>query len=112
MSESQYPIGNNRSALELDGIRGGRVPYPGKPSVPVALWGRRKPNCEAAIPPAGRGQGVTDPRVVSDDSGPMKPGNRVEGKTLTTETPARARSDVPPRRWDVGSRGREARMTA
>ena len=87
MSESRYPIGSNRSALKLDGIRGGRVSYPGKPSAPAArcLTGRRrKPNCEAATPPAGRGQGVADPRIVSEDSGPMKPGNRVEEKTLTT----------------------------
>ena len=36
-------------------------------------------------PVAGRGEGVADPRLVADDSGPMKPGNRVEDNTLTTE---------------------------
>jgi len=64
------------------------VSYPGKPSAPAALWPaerRRKPNREAAIPQARRGQGVADPRIVADDSGPMKPGNSVEDKTLTTE---------------------------
>jgi hypothetical protein len=29
---------------------------------------------------------VADPRLVADDSGPMKPGNSVEDKTLTTGT--------------------------
>ena len=87
MSESRYPISSNRGALKLDGIRGGRVSYPGKPSVSAALLGRRKPNREAAIPPAGRGQRVADPRIVADDSGPMKPGNSVEDKALTTESP-------------------------
>jgi len=38
---------------------------------------------------------VADPRIVADDSGPRKPGNRVEDKTLTTEKPRRADSDVP-----------------
>ena len=38
-------------------------------------------------PVAGRGQGVTDPRRVADDSGPMKPGNSVEDNPLTTENP-------------------------
>ena len=37
---------------------------------------------------------MADPRIVADDSGPKKPGNRVEDKTLTTETPGRAGSDV------------------
>ena len=62
--------------------------YPGKPSVSAAHLSRSKPNREAAIPPAGRGQGVADPRIVADDSGPMKPGNSVEDKTLTTESPS------------------------
>ena len=47
------------------------------------------------FPSAGRGEGVADPRIVSDDSGPKKPGNRVEDKTLTTETPGGADSGVP-----------------
>jgi len=38
---------------------------------------------------------VADPRIVAEDSGPKKPGNRVEEKTLTTEKPERASSDVP-----------------
>ena len=38
-------------------------------------------------PVAGKGQGVTDPRRVADDSGPMKPGNSVEDNPLTTENP-------------------------
>lgn len=29
---------------------------------------------------------MADPRIVSDDSGPEKPGNSVEDKTLTTGT--------------------------
>jgi hypothetical protein len=29
---------------------------------------------------------VADPRLVADDSGPVKPGNSVEDKTLTTGT--------------------------
>ena len=48
------------------------------------------------FPSVGRGEGVADPRIVADDSGPKKPGNRVEEKTLTTEKPGRASSDVPP----------------
>ena len=92
--DERVPISDkqHRSALKLDGIRGGRVSYPGKPSVSAAHLGRRKPTWEAAIPPAGRGQGVADPRIVADDSGPMKPGNSVEGKTLTTEGPATGRN--------------------
>jgi len=38
---------------------------------------------------------VADPRIVAYDSGPKKPGSRVEDKTLTTERPGRAGSDVP-----------------
>jgi len=38
------------------------------------------------------------------ESGPMKPGNSVEGKTLTT----RKEAWMPQyRHWDMGSRGRE-----
>ena len=95
MSESRYPIRSSRGALKLDGIRGGRVSYPGKPSVSAAPLGRRKPNREAVVPPAGRGQGVADPRIVADDSGPMKPGNSVEDKTLTTEIPREGRLGRP-----------------
>ena len=69
--------------------------YPGKPSVSAAPLGRRKPNREAVVPPAGRGQGVADPRIVADDSGPMKPGNSVEDKTLTTEIPREGRLGRP-----------------
>ncbi len=68
--------------------------YPGKPLTSTA--GRpQKTELLTAFPSAGRGEGVADPRIVAEDSGPKKPGNRVEEKTLTTEKPDRAGSDVP-----------------
>jgi len=75
--------GSNRSELKLDGIRGGSVSYPGKPSCSAAEQGRRKPNCEGRTP---IGEGAEGGRSAdsTDDSGPMKPGNRAEDKTLTT----------------------------
>ncbi len=73
----------NRTEVKLDGIWGGDASYPGKPSC-TGIEGclryhkikpiRRTRNGESAE--GGRSTGSTD------DTGPVKPGNRVEGKTL------------------------------
>ena len=83
----------NRTEVKLDGIWGGGASYPGKPScagIDVAK-GIIKPN-RIGEPEAGQGtEGGSLRRAQpsrftdsTDDSGPMKPGNSVEGKTLTT----------------------------
>jgi len=60
------------------------VPYPGKPSCSAGWYGRRKPSRKGRPP---RGEGAEGGRSAdrTDDSGPVKPGNSVEDKTLTTE---------------------------
>ncbi len=70
--------------MKLDGIRGGGASYPGKPSCPVVEGCRRRQSAEprrrsrgGEVAEGGRSAGSTD------DSGPMKPGNSVEGKTPT-----------------------------
>ena len=94
-----------------------------------------KPNREGD-PEAGLGTEGGRSTSSTDDSGPKKPGNRVEGKTLTTRTRGQRRtvfdrepaacdgqhtSDPGPepkpgqpnsRHWGVGGRGREARVAA
>ena len=70
--------------MKPDGIWGGGASYPGKPFCPVAKGCRRRQQTDS--PRRSRseeGQRVADSRVVLDDSGPMKPGNSVEGKTPT-----------------------------
>ena len=60
------------------------MPYPGKPSCSAGRYGRRKPNRKGRSP---SGEGAEGGRSAdrTDDSGPVKPGNSVEDKTLTTE---------------------------
>jgi len=73
--------------MKPDGIRGGGVSYPGKPSCPVVERCRRRQSAEpqrrsrgGEMAEGGRSAGSTD------DSGPMKPGNSVEEKTLMSGT--------------------------
>lgn len=75
----------NRPEVKLDEIWGGDASYPGKPS----CSGRH--NCHEGhkTEPTRRsrsGEGAEGGRFTrsTDDSGPMKPGNSVEDKTLTT----------------------------
>ena len=75
----------NRTEVKLDGIWGGGVSYPGKPScagIDVAK-GIIKPN-RIGGPEAGQGTEGGRFTDSTEDSGPRKPGNRVEDKTLTT----------------------------
>ena len=74
----------NRSAVKLDRIRGGNASYPGKPACTgavAAAKGTIKPN-RRGDPEAGQGTEGGRFTDSTDDSGPMKPGNRVEDKTL------------------------------
>ncbi len=74
----------NRTEVKLDGIWGGSASYPGKAScagIDVAK-GIIKPN-RIGEPEAGLGTEGGRFTGCTDDSGPMKPGNRVEDKTLT-----------------------------
>lgn len=62
--------------------------YPGKPycyGSGGCRWDH-KADPGRENPQTGKEQRVADPRLVADDSGPMKPGNSVEDKTLTTGT--------------------------
>ena len=75
----------NQTEVKLDGIWGGSASYPGKPScagIDVAK-GIIKPN-RIGEPEAGQGTEGGRFTGSTDNSGPMKPGNRVEDKTLTT----------------------------
>lgn len=84
-STERGPISDHhRSALEPDGIRGGDVSYPGKPYCPAVQTRSRKPNRERR-PRNGEGAEGGRSTDSTDDSGPMKPGNSVEDKTLMTE---------------------------
>ena len=66
----------------------------------------RKPNPTKEIPKrVGEGGRFMDS---TDDSGPVKPGNGVEEKTLTTRKEAWMYQQ---RRWGMGSRGREVMVT-
>lgn len=47
-------------------------------------------------PAAGRGQGVTDPRIIAEDPGPTKPGNKVEDNPLAIESPSTVESGDEP----------------
>jgi len=71
--------------VKPDGIWGGGASYPGKPSCSGADCCRRRYKTE----PTRRtrsGEGAKGGRFTgsTDDSGPMKPGNSGEDKTLTT----------------------------
>ena len=78
-------IRKNRTDVKLDGIWGGDASYPGKPSwLGVESCDQRyktKPNRRTRS-----GEGAEGGRFTGStyDSGPRKPGNRVEDKTLTT----------------------------
>ncbi len=81
----QAPISElyDRSALKLDGIRGRVCALPREA---LLLWhpeGARKPNREGHTP-SGKGAEGGRSMDSTEDSGPMKPGNSVEEKTLTT----------------------------
>ena len=82
-SEARYPA--YRTDVKLDGIRGGGTTYPGKPSC-SDTGGRQR--CHKTEPSrrTRSGKGAEGGRFAdsTDDSGPEKPGNRVEGKTPTT----------------------------
>jgi hypothetical protein len=71
--------------VKLDGIQGGDASYPGKPSCTGILCchGYHKTD---PIRRTRKGEGAEGGRstVITYDSGPMKPGNSVEEKTLTT----------------------------
>ena len=71
--------------MKLDGIRGGNASYPGKPSCTGAgvVTGTIKPN-RRGEPEAGQGAEGGRFTDSTDDSGPKKPGNRAEDKTLRT----------------------------
>lgn len=68
--------------MKLDGIWGD-ASYPGKPSCTgaVAATGTIKPN-RRGDPEAGQGAEGGRFTDSTDDSGPKKPGNRMEDKTL------------------------------
>ena len=75
----------NQTEVKFDGIWGGSASYPGKPScagIDVAK-GTIKPN-RIGEPEAGQGTEGGRFTDSTDNSGPMKPGNSVEDKTLTT----------------------------
>lgn len=74
----------NRTAVKLDGIQGGDASYPGKPSWAEikSCRDRIKPN-RVGEPEAGQGPEGGRSTGITEDSGPMKPGNSVEGKILT-----------------------------
>jgi len=70
--------------MKPDGIQGGGASYPGKPSCPVvkvAYW-RQKTESTRKTPKRGGAEGGRFTGSTKD-SGPMKPGNSVEEKTLT-----------------------------
>ncbi|MCP5007055.1 MAG: hypothetical protein GY941_24390 [Planctomycetes bacterium] len=71
--------------MKLDGIWGGSASYPGKPSCAgiYVAQGIIKPN-RIGEPEAGQGTEGGRFTDSTEDSGPMKPGNSVEDKTLTT----------------------------
>jgi hypothetical protein len=75
----------NRSVVKWDGIRRGGASYPGKPSCTgaAAAGDTIKPN-RRGEPEAGQGAKGGRFADTTDDSGPVKPGNRVEDKTLKT----------------------------
>jgi hypothetical protein len=76
----------DRSAVKLDGIWGGNASYPGKPSCTgavAAAKGTIKPN-RRGDPEAGQGTEGGRFTDSTEDSGPKKPGNRAEDKTLRT----------------------------
>ncbi len=117
----QAPISEpcDRSALKLDGIRG-RVCV--LPREALLFWhpeGARKPSREGRSPSDKGAEGgrSTDS---TEDSGPMKPGNSVEEKTLTTgERRSKAASDnrasgVSPtgcgKPWTKGESGQRDRV--
>ena len=70
--------------MKPDGIQGGGASYPGKPSCPVVKGCRRRQKTESTRRALKRG-GTEGGRFTgsTNDSGPMKPGNSVEEKTLT-----------------------------
>ncbi len=117
----QAPISEpcDRSALKLDGIRG-RVCV--LPREALLLWrpeGARKPIREGCSPSEKGAEGgrSTDS---TEDSGPMKPGNSVEEKTLTTgerrseaASESRASGVSPPgcgKPWTKGESGQRHRV--
>lgn len=76
----------NRTAVKSDAIQGGGVSYPGKPSCTgvEGCYDAIKPNREGD-PEAGQGAKGGRSAESTEDSGPMKPGNSVEDKTLKTD---------------------------
>ena len=73
--------------MKPDGIRGGGASYPGKPSCPIVDGCPRRRSAELTrsarsgeVAEGGRSAGSTE------ETGPMKPGNSVEEKTLRRGT--------------------------
>ena len=76
----------NRTAVKLDGIQGGWCILPRETLLHWNPKGAKdfiKPNREGE-PEAGQGAKGDRFTGSTEDSGPMKPGNRAEDKTLTT----------------------------
>jgi hypothetical protein len=107
----------NRTEVKLDGIWGGGASYPGKPSCADIESCRRYHKTEPIRRPRS-GEGAEGGRSTgsTEDSGPKKPGNRVEEKALKTRKVERDSHTKPGcpkgRHWDMGSRGREGTVTA
>ena len=125
--------------MKLDGIWGGAASYPGKPYC-TGIESCRRCHKTEPIRRTRSGQGAEGGRSTgsTEDSGPVKPGNSVEGKTMKTREGEGRRplgSENPPlatvntqlsrgirqsetqawvtrwRRWVAGSRGRKAMVT-
>ena len=85
----------NRPEVKLDGIWGGDASYPGKPSCTGIGSCQRYHKTEPRRRPQS-GAGAEGGRFTgsTEESGPMKPGNSVEGKTLRTRKIQRAVSSL------------------
>ncbi len=75
----------NQTEVKLDGIWGGSASYQGSLPVLVSIIAKGiiKPN-RIGEPEAGQGTEGGRFTGSTDDSGPTKPGNRAEDKTLKT----------------------------
>ena len=71
--------------MKLDGIRGGDASYPGKPSC-TGIESCHRYHKTEPIRRSRSGKGAEGGRSTgsTDETGPMKPGNSVEDKTLRT----------------------------
>ncbi len=94
----------NRTEVKLDGIWGGSASYPGKPSC-TAVGSCRRQHKTDSIRRSRNGKGAKGDRSTgsTNETGPMKPGNRVEDKILEIRKVKFERifySETPPQRTD------------